>query len=369
MAIVKSAGLRNFVGKHAGNVYYIQKGVALAREKAAQVTNPKTAAQMVQRVRLANLVNFFRVNKEWMKKYSFEKLRPYLSIYNEFVGANMKNSVPLTKSEAATGVVLPAQLVVTKGTLPSIGSLNVSDANGDAVSTINVGSVLNTVGELSNALINIVGGWKEGDQLSAIVIGFCAGKPCAVNATEMVLDTESIDEIPGSLFVKDNFVAVDIADGLGGSYATVDNGFAVALIQSRRVDGKILVSSETLSLSQKAMELLGNATTEDAYNAAMDSYKQSEQPFLDPEQGGTKKLCTISKIVSPTEGGAILGPTIVPEGTKTTMKMVPNTGYKLSYYTIDGARIDPSASEQTTGASYPMWIDKDFTIEALFVKA
>ena len=369
MAIVKSAGLRNFVGKHAGNVYYIQKGVALAREKAAQVTNPKTAAQMVQRVRLANLVNFYRVNKEWMKKYSFEKLRPYLSIYNEFVAANMKNSVPLTKSDAATGVVLPAQLIVTKGTLPSIGALKVSDANQEAVSRINVGSELKTIGELSNALINIVGGWKVGDQLSAIVIGFSAGKPCAVNATEMVLDTESADDIPSPLFVLDQRVAVDIATGLGGKYYEMDNGFAVALVQSRRENGKILVSTETLSLSQKAEEVLGNATTEDAYNAAMDSYKQSEQPFLDPEQGGTKKLCTITKIVSPTEGGAILGPTIVPEGTKATMKMVPNTGYKLSYYTVDGARIDPSASEQTTGASYPMWIDKDFKIEAFFVKA
>lgn len=365
MAIVKSAGLRNFVGKHAGNVYYIQKGVALAREKAAQVTNPKTAAQMVQRVRLANLVNFYRQNKEWMKKYSFEKLRPYLSIYNELVSANMKNSVPLTKSDAAAGVVLPAQLIVTKGSLPSIGALQVSDTELVAVSHIALGDIAETIGAVSQALINYNDDWKAGDQLSAIVIGYRAGMPCVVKATEMILDTESTDALPGSIGVVNQKLVVD----LDGAEVTADSGFAAALVQSRRVDGKILVSSETLSLSPKAMELLGNATSEDAYNAAMDSYKQSEQPFLDPEQGGTKKLCTIEKIVSPTGGGAILGPTIVPEGTKATMKMVPNTGYKLSYYTVDGARIDPSASEQTTGASYPMWIDKDFKIEAFFVKA
>ena len=365
MAIVKSAGLRNFVGKHAGNVYYIQKGVALAREKAAQVTNPKTAAQMVQRVRLANLVNFFRVNKEWMKKYSFEKLRPYLSIYNEFVAANMKNSVPLTKSDAAAGVVLPAQLVVTKGTLPSIGALRVSDDSGMALSNIRLDDNIDSIGALSQALINSYDGWKAGDQLSAIVIGYQKNKVCLVNATEMILDTENSEEMPGSITISNSVLAIDLSQ-----FSTpIHNGYACALIQSRRVDGKILVSSETLSLSQKAMELLGNATTEDAYNAAMDSYKQSEQPFLDPEQGGTKKLCTITKIVSPTGGGAILGPTIVPEGTKATMKMVPNTGYKLSYYTVDGARIDPAAGEDTAGASYPMWIDKDFKIEAFFVKA
>lgn len=365
MAIVKSAGLRNFVGKHAGNVYYIQKGVALAREKAAQVTNPKTAAQMVQRVRLANLVNFYRINKEWMKKYSFEKLRPYLSIYNEFVAANMKNSVPLTKSDAAAGVVLPAQLVVTKGSLPSIGALQVHDSGAEAVSKIYFDDNDANVGTLSRKLINDEENWKEGDQLSAIVIGYRAGQVCVVNETEMILDTESTDELPGSLTIINKYLGVTLDIFKEPS----SNGFAVALVHSRRENGSVLVSSETLSLSQKAGEVLGNATTEEAYNAAMDSYKQSEQPFLDPEQGGTKKLCTIKKIVSPTEGGAILGPTIVPEGTKATMKMVPNTGYKLSYYTVDGARIDPSASEQTTGATYPMWIDKDFTIEAFFVKA
>ena len=365
MAIVKSAGLRNFVGKHAGNVYYLQKGVALAREKAAQVTNPKTAAQMVQRVRLANLVNFYRVNKEWMKKYSFEKLRPYLSIYNEFVAANMKNSVPLTKSDAAAGVVLPAQLIVTKGTLPSIGSLDVIEKDMIAVSNIIVGENIETIGALSTSLINRVGGWKEGDQLSSIVIFYRAGMPCVVKATEMILDTESTDELPRGIGVFNRKLLVDL-DTTG---LTRDYGIAAVLVHSRRENGSVLVSSETLSLSQKADELLSNATTEDAYNAAMDSYKQSEQPFLDPEQGGTKKLCTITKIVSPTEGGAILGPTIVPEGTKATMKMVPNTGYKLSYYTVDGARIDPAAGEDTAGASYPMWIDKDFKIEAFFVKA
>ena len=365
MAIVKSAGLRNFVGKHAGNVYYIQKGVALAREKAAQVTNPKTAAQMVQRVRLANLVNFYRVNKEWMKKYAFEKLRPYLSIYNEFVAANMKNSEPLAKSDAAAGVVLPAELVVTKGTLPTIGTLLVSDDSGMALSNIRLDDNIDSIGALSQALINKYDGWKAGDQLSAIVIGYQENKVCLVNATEMILDTESSEGLPGSISINQSVLAIDLAQ----FSAPAPNGYACALIQSRRIDGKVLVSSETLSLSQKAMELLGNATTEDAYNAAMDSYKQSEQPFLDPEQGGTKKLCTITKIVSPTGGGAILGPTIVPEGTKATMKVVPNTGYKLSYYTVDGARIDPAAGEDTAGASYPMWIDKDFKIEAFFVKA
>ena len=79
MAIVKSAGLRNYVGKHAGNVYYLQKGEALVREKAAEVTNPRTPSQMMQRTRLANLVNFYRANKDWMKRYAYETIGKYFS--------------------------------------------------------------------------------------------------------------------------------------------------------------------------------------------------------------------------------------------------------------------------------------------------
>ena len=98
MAKVKSSGLRNYVGRLAGSIYYIDKGRNISREVAAQVSNPQTQAQMVQRVRLANLVNFYKANKEWMLKYAFEKLVGLQSVYNAFVSLNLRpTAVPLTK--------------------------------------------------------------------------------------------------------------------------------------------------------------------------------------------------------------------------------------------------------------------------------
>ncbi len=47
---------------------YTQGGRTLQRELAPEVKNPKTPAQMGQRVKWANLVAFYRANASWMPK-------------------------------------------------------------------------------------------------------------------------------------------------------------------------------------------------------------------------------------------------------------------------------------------------------------
>lgn len=331
MAIVKSAGLRNYVGTHSGNVYYLQKGEALVREKAAQVTNPKTPAQMMQRVRLANLVNFYRTNKEWMLRYSFEKLRPYLSIYNEFVGANMANSVPLTKNDAAAGVVLPAPLVITKGTLPSIGMINISEQDGEAISKINMEGAQSTIAAVSQKLISQNIGWKAGDQLSAVIIAFFDGKACIVNTTEVIIDPDNTETLPDTLFIGDTKLHVNIYQFTEHP----NNGYGVALIHSRRENGKVLVSSETLSLSQTAIEVMKQSTTEEAYKTAADSYKVTDQPFLDPETGNQSDMYPVNKVVTPEGGGKIYGPDALGYGKWSQWRMQPNQGYQLKRYKLN----------------------------------
>lgn len=362
MAIVKSAGLRNYVGKHAGNVYYLQKGISLVREKAAQVTNPKTAAQMMQRVRLANLVNFYRANKEWMLRYSFEKLRPYLSIYNEFVGANMANSVPLTKSDAAAGVVLPAPLVITKGTLNTIGALKILEEDGEAISNIKMTGVESTIAAISQNLINQDIGWKVGDQLSAIIIAFRAGKACMVDATEIIIDPENTKNLPKALFIGDSALTINLYQ----FPEEPDYGYGVALIHSRRENGKVLVSSEALSLSQKAIETLQLSTTEEAYQTAADSYKVTDQPFLDPETGNQSDMYPVQKVVTPEGGGKIYGPDALGYGKWSQWRMQPNEGYQLKRYKLgDGEwKTDLDQYDKQYGYTYagpnPMTITAEF---------
>ena len=107
MAIVKTGDMYGQVGRLGQNVYYTAYSETRSRKLAASVTNPRTQAQMLQRVRWANLVNFYRVNKEWMK-YAFETKKKNQSEYNKFMSLNVASSpIYLTKQEAGGGAWSP----------------------------------------------------------------------------------------------------------------------------------------------------------------------------------------------------------------------------------------------------------------------
>ena len=62
MAVLQNMWLRGAKKKLGGTVLYTQGGRTLQRELAPEVKNPKTPAQMGQRVKWANLVAFYRAN-------------------------------------------------------------------------------------------------------------------------------------------------------------------------------------------------------------------------------------------------------------------------------------------------------------------
>lgn len=88
MAKIKSLWLRGSSQRLGGAVTYMLKGVQIARELAAKVDNPRTPKQMNQRVKLANVVAFYRANRPWMERLAFETKKQNWSTYNAFVSAN-----------------------------------------------------------------------------------------------------------------------------------------------------------------------------------------------------------------------------------------------------------------------------------------
>ena len=324
MAKIKSSGLRNYVGRLAGSVYYLIKGQNIAREVAAQVTNPKTQPQMQQRVRLANLVNFYRANKEWMKKYAFEVLTGLKTIYNEFVSQNLTTlSAPLSKEDAANGVVVPDFLKVTKGSLSSIGAVTEWPSEQVAIAPLALLESDNTIGALSKRLIE-KNGFKENDQLSIIVIKYMTRKPCVVSANEIIIDSSSSQALPGYISQVSGLMRILINNIIDTTDA---NGFAVCLIHSRRENGKVLVSSEVLSLSPKALEAQRNAASAKAYNKAINSYGYTNEPFLDPAQGIVEKKFKVTAV--PSDGGLIKGAGSYPYGTEVQIKAETNPGFSF----------------------------------------
>lgn len=294
MAKVKSMGLRNYVGRLGGSVYYMLKGQNIGRELAPAVSNPRTTSQQEQRLRLANMVAFYRSNQPWMKAGAFESKKQTWSDYNAFVSANAGVSpVYLTKAQAAAGGCVVAPYVVTKGSLPSVALIS-DDGNQEFVSDLYVGELndisgTTTAAVLSRALRDNNNGLQEGDQLSFIlnIQGTTAEGTPVVTARyyEFIIDSE--DNRTLADLGLEGVIGNDIWDDLRRLVIYTDGQTCgAALIVSRTTSGAIKVSNEAMTLNAAATAYLANFTSDAAFSRAALSYGESYANFLDSGYSG-----------------------------------------------------------------------------------
>lgn len=280
-------GWRGQSRKKIGNdVTYVMKGQQIARSKAANVANPRTAPQMTQRIRLANLVGMYRANKSWMEKYAFEKKKQKWSTYNAFVSANISTSnVALTKGEAAAGAVVVAPYKMTDGTLPQI-QINLIAESAVFTTDLYIGDLtitaLTTIAELSAALIANNNGIVNGMQLSLIeneqeVVNNIPR--VVVRAYEFIIneaDTTLLSEKWGSRGLttyqgeSQNAIAYDEMAGAS----------AFTFVLSHTYGGKTHVGSSYMVLADPAV--YESYTSSTAIDLAIQSYGSGNStPFLD----------------------------------------------------------------------------------------
>lgn len=306
MAKVKSSGLRNYVGRLGGSVYYILKGQNIAREKAPEVSNPRTATQMRQRMQWANLVAMYKCLQPYLGKKSFQNKLATWSDYNAFMSANLgATPVYLTKDMVQDGHALLAPYKVTEGSLPTIGLAYNADGIG-FLSDIDATSYTlgedESVGALSEAIINDNTGWQEGDQLGIIIMMNGRTYRPYVYAFELILDksdTRTITEV----WNLDEFPFFKTENKLGFTYENLYNptqglAIACAFIHSRTISGKTSVSTQSLVLNPDAMTEYRDATTEEAFNNARESYGIPTEVWLDAgyqgESGEPAALALVS---------------------------------------------------------------------------
>lgn len=289
MAKVKSSGLRNYVGRLGGAVYYVLRGQNIARELAAEVSNPRTPTQMLQRMKWANLVAMYKTSKGWMGRKSFENKKSNWSDYNAFMSANLGSaSVYLTKQMVENGHCVLAPYTMTKGTLPAIGmewnndeTLFISDL------TINLGIASTTsIAMLSEALVDNNTDWAYGDQLSLIVMFNGRTYRPYLYAFEIILDNE--DERTLAELLGD--AVGEIFDSFNGYLAinpdeiynpTQGLACACAFVHSRTTSGKTSVSTQALVLNGDGTTEYNSYRTTDAFENARESYGIGEEVFLD----------------------------------------------------------------------------------------
>lgn len=294
MAIVRNMWMRNTRQQVAGAVLYNLKGQTIQREKAANVANPRTTAQMDQRVKLANLVNFYRANKAWMAKGAFETKKQTWSDYNAFVSANIGASkVALTKTQASMGCCVVAPYLVTQGSLPE---LDVYTRGNNVGISIPSSTAPTTWGALSTAIIAAYPALMNGDQFSIITyiqVEPNDGEPYVrVNQKELFLNTSSTETL--ATILPDWVADVD------GIHTGNDfEGTAVSVCVSRTVAGSIKVSpSKIYFVDDSVYEAY---STDAVYADAVASYGGSSANFLDSNTAG------LSNSASESTGGSGAG--------------------------------------------------------------
>ena len=240
---------------------------------------------MAQRVRWANLVNFYRVNRNWMQR-AFENKPQNNTDYNRFMSLNGGTSaIYLTKQEANAGACVVNNYRVTDGTLNAI---EVTASGANWVTNIWTGdlaalSASTTVGQFAQALLSSNAGLRTGDQLSFIrmsqQVNSTTGFPFViVRAYEVLLNPNS-NELLSDYLPLDYFAIVS-ASGIN-TLQVVNSGNAggFVLVLSRTEGGIIRVSPQDVVVANNSA-LISRYSSEAQQQTAADSYGEGTEVFL-----------------------------------------------------------------------------------------
>lgn len=280
--------MRNKVGSI---VAYRSKGQDIARSLAANIANPRTESQQGQRVRLANLVNFYKANAAWMQRYAFANRPTKWSVYNAFVSANISGTaVYLTKQEAAQGVAIVAPYKITSGTIPSVQH---SMQGGNVLSDlyVDLGMTLDnttTIGQLSTALLENNNGLSQGMQIS-VVLNYqqSTGDAMVIMARYYEMTLAVGDNMPVADRIPLDVLGIGTPTGGQKSCLSVLAGTAgltgAAFILSSKAGGVVNVSTQYVTML--TTQYYDTYTTADKLAQAIASYGSTSDAFLAPGYG------------------------------------------------------------------------------------
>lgn len=299
MAIVNNFYLRNQKKKLAGAVYYQAMGQTRSRELRTEISNPRTQAQMEQRTKWANLVNFYRVNAPWMK-YAYETKKTNQSEYNKFMSLNVPNArIYIPKSFANQGACIVDAYQMTQGSLPSIEVQKYTTSWGSNLYLSEDFSVARTttVKEVAQELLQNNPALREGDQISFIRLtqqtNSNTGVPfVVVRKYEVILNSNDLR--PFFDFMPYEYIVVD-SEGSTHSLGVKDSGNAggFLLILSRTISGKTYVSTQSIIVANNST-MIDQYSSAAAKQSAIDSYGESTDAFLTSTTAGENEQAAVA---------------------------------------------------------------------------
>ena len=272
-------------GTSANTIYYEVNGVTFGRSKPSKMGNPKTEAQMKQRIKMNNILNMYKYIKGYLQQ-NFEGIIGNKNASSFFRSYNlMKTPVWLTKEQKEACKFVLAPYVVAQGRINSVGYEFKDDV---FVSDINVGDLeINDETEesiLSSIICDSNEGWANNDTLQIILLKQKRIRTSdeeielpKCNSYVVTLDKASrtkIGEIPVleslsnmsrfSLCSVDGKLAVRVED-------SEEYAYAFAAVHGRGQGRDKIVSSQQLCLSDNAM--YDSYCSKEAFDKAYESYK------------------------------------------------------------------------------------------------
>lgn len=323
---------KSFFGMRTGSTkshtYQVLKGLQITKDRVEHVNNPRSTAQMRQRLTFASAALFYKRAIQNLFKFAFEGKKQTESDYNAFMRANVSLAPTLSKWMLDRKQYTPsiAPWILSQGSLDA-PNLTVDPVDGEVLALVAnpIPATNTTGGDIAKGIIAQYPSLKDGDILTHVQV--CAS---GISAND-VADAENSDtfiiaggedfaplmqirqvrlnvadetpitdatspwnEICGGVVTPDgsaiSYVRFLGFKGLDEDYATMglapyaeDSRFMYgsSIIFSRPLAGGVKVSSSALLLNDETNKAYGIGRNDSWRNYAASTYETIEQTSAD----------------------------------------------------------------------------------------
>lgn len=285
MAKVRNPLAMKMRGRAGAYTFYTSEGRQIVRvaQNGSNYgdTARRTQKQQARRVLWANMVNFYKANKSWMRG-AFEYKKPGQSDYNMFIKLNSSiTRAALTKDQAEHGGCVVDHYRISDGSFPSLFVAYDSSAGSytTRISSIrDFSNTDNTVAEFTQSILGANPGLREGMQLSFIQVWdstrwqeILSVEVSTIELTLSLTDVRKLGVVLGEITLEHSE-----SNNLVVAFGATTH--CVAVVLSDSTGGQLHVSSESL-VGGSVAEAVAMSQPAHVYQA-MISYGLDESVFL-----------------------------------------------------------------------------------------
>lgn len=270
-------------GKLGDTVYYRSRGYQIERPRVVP-KNPRSRAQMEQRVKIANVSAIYRALKPVLSE-SFVVRGPHESSFNAFSRAALQQSPYMTKTQVSQCLALPMPVQLSRGGLGTYDYPSYQDGSAilyAVLKSYDDNGTIPTVAVWSQRFLAENAQFRNGDTITMCLIKFVKNDGLgdfAYNAIgfkhSFVIDTQGTADIlsVGLAFDSDNHILVPNGWPTLDSVLSAGTDIMSGILISRKDDnGAVDVSSQYFILNDGADLLYKARRTPQALQQAVDSY-------------------------------------------------------------------------------------------------